>query len=99
MAMGQMLVDAQGVEHRMAGLLGLETSFAKRRMHLGYRLAELQAPIPVMTRVLGCGGMSSIMPPSSPSPMRRWPMWWMPMARRCPKPGRAGAMPRAASSI
>lgn len=46
MAMGQMLVDAQGVEHRMAGLLGLETSFAKRRMHLGYRLAELQAPIP-----------------------------------------------------
>jgi len=46
MAMGQMLIDAQGVEHRMAGLLGLETSFAKRRMHLGYRLAELQAPIP-----------------------------------------------------
>jgi cobyrinic acid a,c-diamide synthase len=39
----------------MAGLLGLETSFAKRRMHLGYRLAELQAPIPGYARVLGCG--------------------------------------------
>jgi cobyrinic acid a,c-diamide synthase len=30
----------------MTGLLGLETSFAKRRMNLGYRLAELAAPIP-----------------------------------------------------
>ena len=30
----------------MVGLLGLETSFAKRRMHLGYRLAELAAPMP-----------------------------------------------------
>ncbi len=27
------------------GLLGLETSFAKRRMHLGYRLAETHAPL------------------------------------------------------
>jgi cobyrinic acid a,c-diamide synthase len=46
MAMGQVLVDAQGTAHRMAGLLGLETSFAKRRMHLGYRLARLEADIP-----------------------------------------------------
>jgi cobyrinic acid a,c-diamide synthase len=46
MAMGQVLVDAQGQAHRMAGLLGLETSFATRRMHLGYRLAHLAAPIP-----------------------------------------------------
>ena len=30
----------------MAGLLGLVTSYEKRRMHLGYRLAALQAPIP-----------------------------------------------------
>jgi cobyrinic acid a,c-diamide synthase len=30
----------------MTGLLGLETSFARRRMHLGYRLAELSSPIP-----------------------------------------------------
>lgn len=46
MALGAGLVDKDGVRHRMAGLLGLETSFAKRRMHLGYRLAELLAPIP-----------------------------------------------------
>jgi len=46
MAMGAGLIDATGTRHEMAGLLGLETSFAKRRMHLGYRLAELIAPIP-----------------------------------------------------
>lgn len=44
MALGEGLVDAQGTRHRMAGLLGLQTSFQKRRMHLGYRLAELHSP-------------------------------------------------------
>jgi cobyrinic acid a,c-diamide synthase len=37
MALGEALVDADGVTHEMAGLLGLSTSFAKRRMTLGYR--------------------------------------------------------------
>lgn len=46
MALGAGLVAADGTRHRMAGLLGLETSFAKRRMHLGYRLAELAQPMP-----------------------------------------------------
>lgn len=46
MALGAGLVDRDGTRHRMAGLLGLETSFAKRKMHLGYRMAELLAPIP-----------------------------------------------------
>lgn len=46
MALGQALVDAQGERHAMAGLLGLETSFAKRKMHLGYRLATLCTPMP-----------------------------------------------------
>lgn len=46
MAMGAGLVAADGTRHQMAGLLGLETSFAKRRMHLGYRHAHLLAPIP-----------------------------------------------------
>lgn len=45
MALGQGLVAADGTRHRMAGLLGLETSFARRRMHLGYRLATLAAPV------------------------------------------------------
>lgn len=44
MALGDGLVAADGTRHRMAGLLGLETSFAKRRMHLGYRLAHLLHP-------------------------------------------------------
>jgi cobyrinic acid a,c-diamide synthase len=43
MAMGAGLVDAQGIRHEMAGLLGLETSYEKRRMHLGYRRALPEA--------------------------------------------------------
>ncbi|MBR1202542.1 MULTISPECIES: cobyrinate a,c-diamide synthase [unclassified Bradyrhizobium] len=46
MVLGTALTDAEGVHHEMAGLLGLETSYAKRRMHLGYRLAELAAAMP-----------------------------------------------------
>jgi cobyrinic acid a,c-diamide synthase len=46
MVLGSGLVDAEGARHAMTGLLGLETSFAKRRMHLGYRQAELTVPIP-----------------------------------------------------
>lgn len=45
MALGAGLIDADGQRHQMAGLLGLETSFAKRRMHLGYRHARLLAPM------------------------------------------------------
>jgi len=37
MVMGRGLVDAGGESHRMLGLLGLETSFARRQRHLGYR--------------------------------------------------------------
>jgi cobyrinic acid a,c-diamide synthase len=46
MVLGRGLVDADGARHAMTGLLGLETSFAKRRMHLGYRRADLAVPIP-----------------------------------------------------
>ena len=41
MAMGAGLIDAKGVRHQMAGLLGLVTSFSTRKMHLGYRMATL----------------------------------------------------------
>jgi cobyrinic acid a,c-diamide synthase len=44
MALGAGLVDAAGVRHEMAGLLGLVTSFATRKLHLGYRLARLRVP-------------------------------------------------------
>lgn len=46
MAMGAALIDAAGTAHEMAGLLGHVTSYAKRRMHLGYRLATLRAAMP-----------------------------------------------------
>lgn len=41
MTLGEGLVDASGTNHRMAGLLPVETSFAARRLHLGYRQARL----------------------------------------------------------
>lgn len=41
MVLGSGLVDAGGNRHAMAGLLGLETSYEKRRLHLGYRRAKL----------------------------------------------------------
>jgi cobyrinic acid a,c-diamide synthase len=43
MVLGRSLTDADGISHPMAGLLGVETSFAKRRMNLGYRRAALLA--------------------------------------------------------
>ena len=41
MVLGDGLVDADGARHAMAGLLPLETSFAERRLHLGYRQVAL----------------------------------------------------------
>ena len=46
MVLGAGLIDKDGARHEMLGLLGLETSFATRRMHLGYRLAELVSGMP-----------------------------------------------------
>ncbi len=43
MVLGDGLEDAQGRRHEMLGLLPLETSFAKRSLHLGYRRARLVA--------------------------------------------------------
>jgi cobyrinic acid a,c-diamide synthase len=41
MVLGQNLEDAAGRTHAMTGLLGHATSFAKRKLHLGYRSARL----------------------------------------------------------
>lgn len=38
MILGDVLIDAQGHRHKMAGLLGLVTSFAKPALTLGYRV-------------------------------------------------------------
>lgn len=43
MALGETMTDAAGTTHAMAGLLGLHTSFAKPKLHLGYRNARLAA--------------------------------------------------------
>lgn len=43
MMLGEGLIDAQGQRHAMAGLLPLETSFAQRKLHLGYRALSAQA--------------------------------------------------------
>jgi cobyrinic acid a,c-diamide synthase len=43
MVLGRGLIDAAGKRHAMAGLLGLETSFARRLLHLGYRRADLRS--------------------------------------------------------
>jgi len=47
MVLGQGLVDAQGVCHAMAGLLGHATSFAVRKLQLGYRTARILADGPL----------------------------------------------------
>jgi cobyrinic acid a,c-diamide synthase len=41
MVLGQSIEDASGCRHAMTGLLGHATSFAKRKLHLGYRAARL----------------------------------------------------------
>lgn len=46
MALGAALIDKEGQRHAMAGLLGLVTSYEKRKFHLGYRQAVLHAPLP-----------------------------------------------------
>jgi len=50
MVLGRGLIDAAGERHAMAGLLPLETSFADRGLHLGYRQATLAADGPLGRR-------------------------------------------------
>jgi cobyrinic acid a,c-diamide synthase len=42
MVLGDALIDREGHSRRMSGLLPLVTSFAERRLHLGYRRAILR---------------------------------------------------------
>jgi cobyrinic acid a,c-diamide synthase len=41
MVLGQSLEDADGATHAMAGLLPVRTSYHRRKLHLGYRVARL----------------------------------------------------------
>lgn len=47
MVLGTGLTDSRGGRHRMAGLLPVETSFATRRLHLGYRTLTTRADSPL----------------------------------------------------
>jgi len=47
MVLGESIEDASGVSHGMTGLLGHATSFAQRKLHLGYREARLLADSPL----------------------------------------------------
>lgn len=47
MVLGRWLTDAEGVTRPMANLLDLATSFAQRKLHLGYRRARLAANCPL----------------------------------------------------
>jgi cobyrinic acid a,c-diamide synthase len=47
MVLGQGLTDADGRRHGMTGLLGHATSFAERKLQLGYREARLIADSPI----------------------------------------------------
>ena len=42
MVLGDGLADSDGKRHAMTGLLWLETSFAKRQLHLGYRRVQAE---------------------------------------------------------
>ncbi|MFK7871247.1 MAG: cobyrinate a,c-diamide synthase [Roseobacter sp.] len=46
MVLGEALIDKEGQKHAMAGLLGLVTSYEKRKFHLGYRRAVLTEAMP-----------------------------------------------------
>jgi cobyrinic acid a,c-diamide synthase len=47
MVLGDRLIDQHGTSHKMAGLLGLETSFAVRKLNLGYRAIRLAGDHPL----------------------------------------------------
>jgi cobyrinic acid a,c-diamide synthase len=47
MVLGEGIEDADGVRHAMTGLLGHSTSFARRKLHLGYREARLLVDNPI----------------------------------------------------
>jgi len=53
MVLGEGLVAADGTRHAMLGLLSVETSFAIRKLHLGYRKVRLRTDLP-----FGKAGMS-----------------------------------------
>lgn len=73
MVLGQGLEDADGTTHRMTGLLSHATSFARRKMNLGYRRATLCADSPIGKQGLTIRGhefhYASVIDPGSDAPL------------------------------
>ena len=97
MALGESLIDASGVAHPMAGLLGVETSFEKRRMTLGYREARIASDC-----ALGTAGRGPARPRvplcdhrREPAATTLSPLFATSMARRKRRRAREGAGSRA----
>ena len=42
MSLGRVLIDKNGNNFKMFGLLGLISSYEKRKLHLGYRMAKIK---------------------------------------------------------
>lgn len=53
MVLGRALIDAEGKEHAMAGLLPVTTSFAQRKLHLGYRRLAHDGALPLPVSLKG----------------------------------------------
>ena len=53
MVLGEELIDAEGEVHAMAGLLPVATSFAKRKLHLGYRRLKHSQALPWPAQLRG----------------------------------------------
>jgi cobyrinic acid a,c-diamide synthase len=53
MVLGETLIDGEGNGHTMAGLLKVVTSFAERKIHLGYRQFTHESPLPFGHRLRG----------------------------------------------
>ena len=51
MVLGEGLIDRDGKAHEMLGFLGLETSFEKRKLHLGYRKLKAKSEFFAGTQV------------------------------------------------
>ena len=72
MVLGEALTAADGRVHRMAGLLPLATSFAERRLHLGYREVSSSPPARSGRKAQGTAATNSIMRrpcrPAAPPP-------------------------------
>ncbi|MBW4022804.1 MAG: cobyrinate a,c-diamide synthase [Proteobacteria bacterium] len=75
MVLGAALTDAAGEAHAMTGLLGHETSFAQRRLHLGYRRATLTADGPLGAAGTGLRGhefhYATVSDPGADAPFAR----------------------------